>query len=304
MLIALAIRRRALACAVLVGATSTCWGQTALVVAHGPTDHDQRFAASKVDPPPPALAASTPALPRWPDETPGSAYALAREAANVPAAESSPAASDQPTAAAKPDLPLPDSQSTAANLPVDRDRRRLGPPNDADSRPTAFPSSRPAERLSVVPKFGLPLDSIYTTGAALAIVVGLFLLCVWALRRGTRKSAALLPEDAVSVLGRVPLAARQFAQLVHVGNKLVLLSVMPAGVETLTEITDPVEIDRLLGLCMQRKRHSSTSEFDDVFRALAKESAPDELLNRGPGQFATRTATDAYAAYRRGADRG
>jgi flagellar biogenesis protein FliO len=156
----------------------------------------------------------------------------------------------------------------------------------------------------VLPKLGLPLDAIYTTGTALAIVVGLFLLCVWALRRGGRKTTAVLPEEAVSVLGRVPLAARQFAQLVHFGNKLVLLSVTPTGTETLTEITDPAEVDRLLGLCMQRKTHSSTSEFEEVFRKLATEPAEGEFVDRGSMRPTARAATDAYAAYRGGADRG
>jgi hypothetical protein len=119
----------------------------------------------------------------------------------------------------------------------------------------------------------------------------------------------------VSVLGRVPLAARQFAQLVRVGNKLVLLSVTPAGAETLTEITDPVEIDRLLGLCLERQSHSSTSEFDDVFRKLATETAPAGFLGQdtlplaaghsAPSLAGRRVAaSDAYAAHRGGADRG
>jgi flagellar biogenesis protein FliO len=128
----------------------------------------------------------------------------------------------------------------------------------------------------------------------------LFLLCAWAMRRGARRSVSILPDDVVSVLGRVPLAARQFAQLVRVGNKLVLLSVTPAGVETLTEITDPVEIDRLLGLCHAHSPHSSTAEFDQVFRELARETAP-----AAEHWSADRVAAnDAYADYRRGGVRG
>jgi flagellar protein FliO/FliZ len=305
MLIALAIPRRALACAVLISAASawgTCRGQPTGVLAQGPAGQGARYdEQSTVDPPPaagsPAAGLPTPALPSWPDQAAESVGLRTRTGADFPATATS---LDAPAPLTS--TPLEDSQLRTASFPAERDRRRLGPPKD-NSPPTPAERAPLADSPSVLPNLGLPLDSIYTTGTALAIVLGLFLLCVWALRRGARKSTALLPEDAVSVLGRVPLAARQFAQLVRVGNKLILLSVTPAGAETLTEITDPVEIDRLLGLCMQRKTHSTTSEFDEVFRDLAKDSAPDEILGRGSIQLATRTAYDAYAAHQGGGDR-
>jgi hypothetical protein len=86
----------------------------------------------------------------------------------------------------------------------------------------------------------------------------------------------------------------------------VLVSITPDGAEPLTEITDPVEIDRLLGLCRQRTPHSSTAEFDQVFRQLAEEAAPGGFLGDEAPPFDARlaVASDAYAAYRGGAARG
>jgi flagellar biogenesis protein FliO len=164
-------------------------------------------------------------------------------------------------------------------------------------------SDRPSPSLGFLPSFGLPLDAMYTTGAALAIVLGLFLLCAWALRRGGRSSIAILSSDVAQVLGRVPLAGRQFAELVHVGNKLVLLSVTASGAETLTEITDPVEVDRLLGVCKQKDARSSTADFEDVFRELAEESAPEGFLGEETIRLDARTAASAYAAQRGGSRR-
>ncbi|REK15917.1 MAG: hypothetical protein DWQ37_08890 [Planctomycetota bacterium] len=85
----------------------------------------------------------------------------------------------------------------------------------------------------------------------LGLVLGLFLVVAWALRRGMPKGSALLPAEAVDVLGRAPLAGRQQVYLVRCGNKLVLVSPTATGVETLTEITDPAEVVRLENLCRQ-----------------------------------------------------
>jgi flagellar biogenesis protein FliO len=101
---------------------------------------------------------------------------------------------------------------------------------------------------------------------------------VWALRRGARRASASLPAEVVGVLGRVPLAARQYAELLRVGNKLVLVSLTPHGAETLTEVTEPVEVDRLLGLCKQDDRHSTTKAFEHVFRQLSNEPARGGFL--------------------------
>ena len=125
-----------------------------------------------------------------------------------------------------------------------------------------------------------PLHSFYTVVSGLAIVVGIFLLCVWVFRRGGRGAVTVLPADVVSVLGRVPLAAREYADLLRVGNKLVLVARTPTGPIALTEITDPLEVDRLVGLCQQSDPHSTTKAFEQVFRQMAREPAPAGFLGQ------------------------
>jgi hypothetical protein len=63
-----------------------------------------------------------------------------------------------------------------------------------------------------------------------------------------------------------------------VGNKLVLVSLSPGGIQTLTEVTDSAEVDRLAGLCQQSNPHSATKAFEQVFRQLAREPAPSGFL--------------------------
>jgi flagellar biogenesis protein FliO len=182
---------------------------------------------------------------------------------------------------------LPTVHSAPLESDVTADRRRLAPPSNPAFTMVAKPSpeSEPGNKKpGGAVSFGLPLDSLYTMLSALAIVIGAFLLCAWLLKRGAaRKATAALPADVVSVLGRVPLAARQFADLLRVGNKLVLITLTPAGASTLTEVTDPLEVDRLVGLCQQSDPHSTTKAFEQVFRQMSLEPARGGFLgNESP----------------------
>ncbi len=113
--------------------------------------------------------------------------------------------------------------------------------------------------------------SPFITGAAsLGIVLGLFLMVAWAVRRGMPRNAALLPREAVEILGRAPLVGRQQVHLVRCGNKVLLLSVSAASVETLTEITDQAEVERLGEICRQAGGGAAAS-FRQVFGQFARQ---------------------------------
>jgi flagellar biogenesis protein FliO len=157
--------------------------------------------------------------------------------------------------------------------------RQLRPPSaDVQANSNESSSSTALRRLpSLAPQW----ESLGTTVLALGVVLGFFLVCAWLLRRGTRKTSVGLPREVVSVLGRVPLAARNVAQLLRVGNKLVLISLTPAGAETLTEVTDPSEVDRLVGLCYQSDPRSTTKAFEQVFRQMSIEPVQDDFLGNG-----------------------
>lgn len=116
---------------------------------------------------------------------------------------------------------------------------------------------------------GLP--ELRTVAASLAVVLALFFVVAWMMKKSLPKSAGLLPREVVQVLGRTQLAGRQFVHLVRCGNKLLLVNVTPSGAETLTEIVDPVEVDRISGLCAQRNPHSATAAFQDVLQQLSRE---------------------------------
>jgi flagellar biogenesis protein FliO len=133
-------------------------------------------------------------------------------------------------------------------------------------QPISQPLPLPPQGASPTSPFGGKNFSPLATGAAsLGIVLGLFLLVVWSVRRGMPKGGGLVPSEAVEVLGRAPIGGKQSVHLVRCGNKIVLVNVSATSVETLTEISDPTEVERLQEVC----RHST-----------APASAVQQLLGR------------------------
>ncbi|MBN2292620.1 MAG: flagellar biosynthetic protein FliO, partial [Pirellulales bacterium] len=121
------------------------------------------------------------------------------------------------------------------------------------------------------------MSSLVTIVGSLALVIGLFLIVAFLMRRNTPTANMPLPDEVIEILGRAPLANRQQVHLVRCGNKLLLVCVTPNGTETLTEITDPAEVDRLAALCRRNNNSSSTANFRQVFEQLSWENTPSKL---------------------------
>ncbi len=130
------------------------------------------------------------------------------------------------------------------------------------------------------------LSSTITVVSSLAVVLGIFLVVAWGMRRAAPTGSALLPGEVFEVLGRAPMASRQQVYLLRCGTRLVLVSVTAAGAETLTEITDPPEVDRLAGLCHQARPNSATAMFRQILQQFSHQrSAPELALENGDDEY-------------------
>jgi flagellar biogenesis protein FliO len=159
---------------------------------------------------------------------------------------------------------------------VNTSSRRLAPPSRAWEEAATSPSSPPASRSrphSLVDMFSSQAGSFKTAGTGLAIVIGLFVVCMWLFKPAKRKASGVLPTEAFEVLGRAPLVGQSVAHLLRLGNKLILVTITPDGAQTLAEVTDPMEVGRLAGLCAGTKSNSPTAEFQQVFAQLSREPA-------------------------------
>lgn len=99
---------------------------------------------------------------------------------------------------------------------------------------------------------------------SLLIVLGLFFGMVWVYRKSSNGASHSVPKQVVQVLGRTPLAARQNLVLVRFGSKLLLISMAQGETRTLGEITDPLEVDQLAGLCESNSPNSLSNSFRNI----------------------------------------
>ncbi len=140
-----------------------------------------------------------------------------------------------------------------------------------------------------------------TVAGSLTCVLGLFCALAWLGRRAwPSNSIARLPEGVLEVLGRSLLAGRQPLYLVRLGNKLLLVCVTAAGTQTLAEITEPMEVDRIAGLCRQNQPGNITATFRQVLSQLGRTSQERQPL---AGQFRHLAASTAAEPTRRGPER-
>jgi flagellar biogenesis protein FliO len=163
----------------------------------------------------------------------------------------------------------------------------------ADQPKPLAPADKNKTEAETTPATFKGIDTLLTVLGSLGVVVGLFLVTMWCFRRGMPKSSRMLPVEVVEVLGRSPLSGRQQMHVIRFGSKLVLAAVSPNGVDSISEITDPSEVDRLAGHCQTTSPFSSTGAFRSLLDRLDDRSSPaaDEeprRPNRGLSPFLAR----------------
>lgn len=174
--------------------------------------------------------------------------------------------------------PAPAPLSAPALLPSGTAERAANPLTPQDGKPRtrlAPPGTAAGESRSRA------AGGAATVIASLALVLGLFVVAAWVLRRGMPRQNRSLPKEAVESLGRIPFPGRQQGQLLRVGNKLVLVSFSTAGADVITEVTDPIEVDRLAGLCAQSDPHAAVRSFREVVDGFFRDKPAAGLAHSG-----------------------
>lgn len=153
-----------------------------------------------------------------------------------------------------------------------------------NSRPLTRPTeSRQDEGEAAAPTRSSAGSLLTTCGA-----LGLVLMLIFGLARAGRQRRAGGPgtlNDAVfEVLGTRRLTVKQSLQLVRIGSRILVLGVSDSGIETLSEITDPREVEHLADAC----RATAADSGGQPLRAMY-----DQFLRQigRPGSKATSSVT-------------
>ena len=91
--------------------------------------------------------------------------------------------------------------------------------------------------------------SVWRTVGALMVVLALFLLGSKLWRKQIPTANIGLPTEAIEILGRKPIEARLSVYLIRCGERILVVGSSTDGMRTLAEVTDPVEVDYLAGIC-------------------------------------------------------
>ncbi|MEW4454312.1 flagellar biosynthetic protein FliO [Bremerella sp. JC817] len=140
-------------------------------------------------------------------------------------------------------------------------------PQAGEPLPLPKRNDTPAESMSL-PSFNFKGNQTASIAASLFVVVGLFLVFAWVGKKNMKPGSTRLSKEILQVLGKSQLSGKQQLELVRVGQKLLLLCVTSSSVETLTEITDPTEVERLLTIIRQDSPGSMTATFQEVLTQM------------------------------------
>jgi flagellar biogenesis protein FliO len=109
-------------------------------------------------------------------------------------------------------------------------------------------------------------DGWWSTLGGLVAVLALVFLTAKVIRKSVPAAQKTLPAEVVQILGRKALDYRHTIHLVRFGSRMLMLGTSQEGTRTLSEISDPVEIDYLAGLCKPSDPGSVATTFSQLFQ--------------------------------------
>lgn len=130
------------------------------------------------------------------------------------------------------------AQEDFAGTPAsDKSGIRLPPRHNTSDAPTASRSKKSTST-----------GGVWTTAISLAVIVGCLSLAGYWLKPylGAPRGLSI---DALELLGRRVIEPKVAIHLVRCGRRILVLSLSPEGARTLSEITDPDEVQQLIDAC-------------------------------------------------------
>ncbi len=147
------------------------------------------------------------------------------------------------------------------------------------SKLTKLPPSRKPELISSGSSMG-GWKSLLTTVFALMVVLAAFMAFAMFTRRAWNVTKGTLPKQVFEVLGKTTYAPRQQMMVVRFGHKVLLVNHEQGNVQTLSEIDEPQEVDRIVGVFEQQSSNSISNSFGQVLSQVMHGSRDKEVLRK------------------------
>lgn len=132
--------------------------------------------------------------------------------------------------------------------------------------------------------------TLVSSGSSLLLVLGLFMALAVGWRRSSGGANGSLPRDVLQVLGSSSGGGRERLVLLRLGQRLVLVSQSAGHSQTLCQVDDPLEVDRLAGLCEQQRQGSLSDSFRQVLHGIPERSPVKRRTAGGWFGWGTRIA--------------
>ncbi len=113
---------------------------------------------------------------------------------------------------------------------------------------------------------------------ALIVVIGLILVLARLFRRHSPLFSQSLPNEVLEVLGRRYLDQRQSILLLRIGSRILVVGSSPAGLQGIGELSDPVEVDLVAGMC--RPNRNGQGLGSSFFNLIKGQTAPSAKVGR------------------------
>lgn len=191
------------------------------------------------------------------------------------------------------DQPVPKPRPTASRVSTTAKPSKIATASletetvDSEAMPALPPRKSPATSNSPSAgsgKIATGNSAWSTTLLSLTVVIALILSCAYAFRKQIPLASKILPTEVIEILGKRYIDPRNSIHLIRCGSRILIVAHSPQhGMQPLSEITDPVQVDELAGRCYQARSNSATQRFSQLLGNQLKgaESSPQQADDDG-----------------------
>lgn len=133
---------------------------------------------------------------------------------------------------------------------------------------------------------------------SLGIVLGLIAAAVWAFRRFAPRTASVFASENLKVIARTHVGPKQAIYMVRVPGKLIVVGATQESITALSEITDPVDIERTLGAFEASSSGGASAAFGNILAGVTGRKKPESDSDAQLAD-AVKTASDRVASLNR-----